>query len=257
MKGHHVNHQSVLSLSPIRAFTLIELLVVISIIAMLIAILLPALSKARESARAVTCATQFKQINVASIMYNNDEKDQFVFSRTGGSVNIAYPWRFSKYLDNNTWSWAYQTISSASDAGNNMYFCPSANRDLHYYTQSGIDKIYVTAGINALLAHDASHSTWQIFNKTRDIQSPSKCMIFMDEYETNPPDDHWPVFIQWGGKESGKEWYPHHGAKNVAYVDGHVASLKATIPQDKPTNSSNSQPDYSADADSLAFYLGL
>ena len=252
-----MNSKPVLLLPMARAFTLIELLVVISIIAMLIAILLPALGKARESARAVACATQFKQINMSSIMYNSDENDQFVYSRMGGNVNIAYPWKFSKYLDNGTWSWGYQNISSSSDRANNVYFCPSANRDINYYTQSGISKIYVTTGINALISHDISHPTWQIFNKTRDIQTPSQCMIFMDEWESTAPDDHWPVFIQWGSKESTKEWYPHHGAKNVAYVDGHVASLKAYIPQDKPTNSSNTVPSSLASAESLAFYLGL
>jgi prepilin-type N-terminal cleavage/methylation domain-containing protein len=57
-----------------RAFTLIELLVVIAIIAVLIGILLPAMGTARETARTTKCASNLRQLGVASLAYANSSK---------------------------------------------------------------------------------------------------------------------------------------------------------------------------------------
>jgi prepilin-type N-terminal cleavage/methylation domain-containing protein/prepilin-type processing-associated H-X9-DG protein len=53
-------------------FTLIELLVVIAIIAILAAILFPVFARARESARAITCVSNAKQIMTGTLMYSQD-----------------------------------------------------------------------------------------------------------------------------------------------------------------------------------------
>jgi prepilin-type N-terminal cleavage/methylation domain-containing protein len=71
-RGPIVNRKS--SIVDARAFTLIELLVVISVIATLMAVLLPALSRARQQARAVACQANLRQWGVAFNLYAQDNE---------------------------------------------------------------------------------------------------------------------------------------------------------------------------------------
>jgi prepilin-type N-terminal cleavage/methylation domain-containing protein len=93
------------------AFTLIELLVVMAIIAVLASLLLPALSRARESARTVVCLSNLRQLNLAWWMYAEDNHDWLTPNNPanyGGPDGKNYP------------SWALGDIRYGRPDGTNV-----------------------------------------------------------------------------------------------------------------------------------------
>ena len=60
-----------------RAFTLIELITVMAAISILAAMLLPALSRAKESARRINCVSNLRQLDLSLKFYANDNNGLF------------------------------------------------------------------------------------------------------------------------------------------------------------------------------------
>lgn len=109
------------------AFTLIELLVVIAIIAILIALLLPTLSRARESARTVACASQVRQLYTAFLAFANEHNGHLPggYFDNGNAEPWKRDWLLGQYISSN-WTQAPQSgtiFPYLNNAG--VYRCPS------------------------------------------------------------------------------------------------------------------------------------
>jgi prepilin-type N-terminal cleavage/methylation domain-containing protein len=218
------------------AFTLVELLVVIGIIAVLIGILLPALGKARESAKVVTCASNLRQLYSAINIYSNMHRGYCLPARVASGVGQTT----SYWCGVDTLAPLFNVkTGSAQDIANRlakMLDCPSNDRqkdvqptpqtpfsvEYMYNTSLGDDRAYEWSP-----QYDANRAKWAFFKKMSQI--PANVMVAMDATE-NTAISGYERFedvddITYGGNK-GYASSVHRYKTNILFFDGVVREVQ-------------------------------
>ncbi len=239
-------------------FTLVELLVVIGIISILIAMLLPALNKARESAKAIQCASQLRQIGQAIQMYAN-QNHQWLPSL---NMKNVYPTMSPAYESEKAY-WQRVLITDGELPGYNasytqttglkIFFCPNfhSTRDATaeaseaaggYAPRTLLWGYYqvISYGLNYQLSCDISTSTWRPTRITQ-VKRPSEIVLAAEsgsQYTTNglgtaAATNY--VYPRIPGNSVPMAWPWHNGICNVLWVDGHVTGVHAGNASDPGT----------------------
>ncbi len=219
----------------LRNFTLIELLVVVSIIAILAGMLLPALNRARDTAKAIACVNNLKQTGLAATGYSNDNKDWIVPARNK-SVKQE-PWH-DLLIPHGA---VFYGTDSKRTVG--TFVCPAEPKKFGWGTADGIytEYRYTHFVINARLSgrpYDNDSYNDNCWNRTVNVKLPSRTILFADSLRPDTMMTKYfkAEFSYRHGDPGGKGSYLGSGRANILYVDGHVEPLLAAAARGTPND---------------------
>jgi prepilin-type N-terminal cleavage/methylation domain-containing protein/prepilin-type processing-associated H-X9-DG protein len=192
------------------AFTLIELLVVIAIIAILAALLLPALSRAKESARATQCLGQMRQLSLAVRLYADDHDDTFPRSMHSAATYRELPWGrgIAPYLGSTPTAWTNLLPT--------LYHCSTDRRAGAWsYGQN----VYFELGPGDDYA--GSPATWR-----RMASVPKPVFTILQAENAGAADHIMPNYWVTLADASDVAARRHSGRANYNFVDGHAQARR-------------------------------
>jgi prepilin-type N-terminal cleavage/methylation domain-containing protein/prepilin-type processing-associated H-X9-DG protein len=191
-----------------NAFTLIELLVVIAVIAILMAILMPALSRAREQGKRISCLSNVKQLTMAWIMYADANDDKVPYANTGLSYAwVVYPGANAtkeEYLDGIYSGTLYKYCPDVK-----LYRCPTGERGelVTYALPDSLNGYNGIPGTEKLMVYRRSQ-----------IKRPSERIVYLDEGRLSP--NSWTLHYQeerWWDQVTAR----HGDGTNFSFADAH------------------------------------